>query len=172
MIPFTENFRKCKLIYRDRMGALGVGRVQRGRRVGLHRGTRILSGRTDTFTIWMVVMVSHVCMCQNVSNSILYKCVVSYLLITPLESCFKTMTLQISSCLVFILYKYFLSCSTFQYSYILGVYLVSSLKLDFTAYNMHLINTFWLFSKWIQAGTLNLWFSLENLAHVHSLWRL
>lgn len=121
--------------------------MQRGRRVGLHRGTRIPSGMTDAFTIWMVVMVSHVYMCQNVSKSMLYKCVVSYLLITPLERCFKTVTLQISSCLVFIWYKYFLSCSTFQYSYILGVYFVSSLKLDFTACNMHLIHTFRLFSK-------------------------
>lgn len=74
MIPFTENSRKCKLIYGDRMQTSGcLGQVG-GEAAGEGRVRGVTKGRRKAGDDGYVHYLScdddsmGVCMCQNISN--------------------------------------------------------------------------------------------------------
>ena len=75
-------FRKFKLSYSDRKqisGCLGIEEKEKGNsgeagREIFHRGNNKLSGLMDMFTILIVVMVTQVNACHNLSNYIIYIC--------------------------------------------------------------------------------------------------
>lgn len=66
MIPFIKKLRKYKLIYSHRMqisACLGIGQSGTGLEVWVTKVHREFKGVMNMFIIFILLMVSHICIC-------------------------------------------------------------------------------------------------------------